>query len=43
MGGDDLRAKIEQGKVVNSPLPRALQMVVLNMSFPGYQSKTIKR
>jgi hypothetical protein len=43
VGGDDLRAKVDGGKVVNAPLPRALNMVVLNMSLRGYQSKTNKR
>jgi len=43
VGGSDLRAKVDGGKVVNAPLPRALQMVVLNMSVRGYQSKTTKR
>lgn len=41
--GTDLRAKVEGGKVVSAPLPRALQMVVLNISPWGYQSKTTRR
>jgi hypothetical protein len=43
VGGNDVRAKVEGGKVVNAPMPRTLQMVVLNISPWGYQSKTIKR
>lgn len=40
--GDDQRVKVDGGKVVSDPLPRSLNMVVLNFS-AGYQAKTSKR
>lgn len=40
--GNDQRAKVDGGKVVADPLPRALNMVVMNFS-AGYQAKTSQR
>jgi len=41
--GDDQRAKMNNNKVTADPLPRALQMVVLNWSPSGFQSKSTRR
>jgi hypothetical protein len=41
--GTDQRAKVDGGKVVAAPLPRVLNMVVLNVSPAGYQAKTSQR
>jgi hypothetical protein len=41
--GDDQRVKIDGNKVTADPLPRALQMVVLNWSPWVFQSKSTRR
>jgi hypothetical protein len=43
VSGKDLRANVENGKVVNAPLPQVLNMVVLNIDVKGYQSKSERR
>ncbi|ODS56008.1 MAG: hypothetical protein ABS36_06120 [Acidobacteria bacterium SCN 69-37] len=41
--GTDVRAKVSDNKLAADPAPRALQMVVLNWSPWGYQSKSTRR
>jgi hypothetical protein len=41
--GDSQRAKVDTNKIAADPLPRALQLVVLNWSPWGYQEKTMRR
>lgn len=41
--GNDPRVRIEGGKVAAAPLPRALQIVVLNVSLGGYQGRSTRR